>query len=170
MVVTTGCAVQTTALVRGRPSDVEGGALSVEGVVSKLRLGIEQGYERVARDGGRHGVLGLDLVARVGIIAALVESRCAAVSTLGEPSTCIADPWWFEVGPAVGVGLATPTANLALLGHAWIGAWADLRLWSASSYPVVRIEVQSDLYSGEARGAPQLTIGLGFVTDADVRW
>lgn len=170
---TTGCLMQTTAVVRGHPTRIEGGGVAVEALLSKLRLGIEEGYERVhdATDTERHGIAGFDLVARLGFVSLLIETRCevrpGTYLELRE-RTCLADPWWFDLGVAGGSGMALAISTSDLVGHAWIGAWADVRLWPTYQHPVLRVEVQRDAYSGSYVGNTQITVGIGWVMERDV--
>lgn len=167
----TGCLTQTTAAVRGT-SSVEGAGLAIEGLVSKLRFGVEWGYERVDDDGTEtSGMLGLDYVVRLGFVPLIIETRCHA-----RPGTylelreriCLADPWWFDIGLAAGFGPALSTGRSNLVGHGLVGAWADVRLWPTTQHPVLRIEVQRDGYSNRFVGGSQITVGLGWVFETDV--
>lgn len=169
---TTGSVVQTTAVVRGHPTRIDGGGLAAELLLSKLRFGIEEGYERVddATEPVRHGIAGFDIVARLGFVPLIIETRCEA-----KPGTylelrerrCFADPWWFDIGVAGGFGPALATATSDLVGHAWIGAWAEVRLWPTDQHPVLRIEVQRDAYSGDYVGNTQITVGIGWVMELE---
>lgn len=80
---------------------------------------------------------------------------------------CVAEPWWFEIGPAAGLGFGF--SRDGLVGHVWVGAWADIRLWPSRDHPVLRFELQGDGYSGPLRGDTQLTIGIGWVAEWNER-
>ena len=148
---TSGCLA--SANVRGSRNGFDGVGIAYEGPVSRLRFGVEAVYERVATDAERRGVFGYDATARVGFVSMVLRERCT--------ESCVVNPW-LDFGPGVGVGLAA-TGDLALLGHVWIGGWADVRVSNAHSFPVVRLELQQDGYSSEFRGDTQLVLGVGFV-------
>ncbi len=158
MLTASGCL--GAAHVRGGARGVVGAGVSAEGPVSKLRFGVESGYERTegSTSSGARGAIAADVTARIGLVSALRDSRCP---------TCVGMPW-VELGPAAGLGLAL-TGPTEAVGHAFAGTWLDVRLSSATSHPVLRIEVQRDAYSGADVGEIQLVVGLGYV-NWDVRW
>ena len=173
LVLLTGCLVQTTGLVRGPPGQIDGGGIGVEGLLSKLRFAIEMGYERVSdvTDSERHGMASFDYVGRLGFVPLVIEGRCQS-----KPGTylelrerfCFAEPWWFDIGVAGGFGPSLATSESDFVGHAWIGAWLDVRLWPTRQHPVLRVEARQDAYSGEYVGGAQIAVGLGWVFDYDV--
>ena len=151
LMATAGCL--GTVNTRGNSDGIDGLGVAAEGPVSKLRFGLEAVYERVSTDAERRGVFGYDATVRIGIVSAILEERC---------EFCVADPW-LDFGPAVGVGVAA-SGDLDLFKHGWIGGWADVRLSkNTRSYPIVRIELQRDDYSGAFRGDTQLVVGFGYV-------
>lgn len=144
--------------LRGGRSGLEGFGLGAEGPVAKLRVGTEAIWKivRGADSDKRHGVFGYDVTLRGGVVSAILEGRCE-----DDQGTCGEAPR-FDLGPGVGVGAAL-TGELDLVGHAWIGGWADVRVSSGESYWVIRAELQRDGYSGEVRGDTQVVLGIGYV-------
>lgn len=147
------------ALVRGSADhSVEGAAVGMEGPVSPLRIGTEGGYERLSTARGeRRGVAGMDVTLRAGLVSTILRERC---------ELCLTKPW-VDIGPTVGAGVAL-TGDLDMIGHAVGGGWLDVRLSRAASYPVVRFELQRDMYSSRVEGNTQFVVGLGYV-DWDMR-
>ncbi|MDX2092553.1 MAG: hypothetical protein SFX73_32110 [Kofleriaceae bacterium] len=127
----------------------------MEGPVSKLRFGYEMHGERVQSETEDEfrGVFGYDATLRLGIVSAVLEKRC------GEE--CPPKPW-FDIGPGAGLGFAV-NSDFDFMGHAWAGAWADVRLSSNDSYWVLRVELQQDAYSGDLRGDTQVVVGMGWL-------
>lgn len=141
-----GCWIHAGANVRGDADGVTGGALVAEGAVAHLRAGVDLAYDTVEGDDER-GALGSDAFVRFGAITYLRGLKV---------------PSWFDLGPAAGIGYGAD-GDLDVFGHAWLGIWTDVRLAPTRSYPVLRVELQGDVYTGDLRGGPQVVVGLGWV-------
>ena len=76
----TGC--MGYAAVRGGADDViDGAAVGYEGPVSRLRIGLEAGYERLpTASGEQRGVAGYDATLRLGFISTVLDAAPSAVS------------------------------------------------------------------------------------------
>jgi hypothetical protein len=154
-----GCMGQV--LARGSADHlVEGAAVGMEAPILPLRIGTEAGYERLATpDGERRGVAGVDVTLRAGLVSTILRERCYY---------CPHKPW-VELGPMLGAGLAL-TGDLDMIGHGVGGGWLEIRLSPASSYAVLRVELQRDMYSSRVEGNTQLVVGLGYIDwDMDLR-
>ena len=136
---------------------IEGATVGMEGPVSvsALRIGTEMGYERLSSASGeRLGVGGMDVTLRAGLVFMLLDKPC--------PDFCPAVKPWVDFCPSLGAGLAS-TGDLDMIGHGVGGGWLDVRLSKASSYPVMRLELQHDMYSSRVEGNTQFVVGLGWV-------
>ena len=131
----------------------------MEAPVSRLRFGTEMVWERLLAtgDSGEHrGVLVQDYTLRTGVVSAILEGRCK------DDEGCAPVRPWFDFGGGAGLGYAL-TGDFHLLGHGWLGGWADVRLSPGKSYAVLRVELQRDGYTSEVRGDTQLVVGVGWV-------
>jgi hypothetical protein len=142
-------------LVRGSSDHpVEGAAVGMESLAFPLRIGFEGGYERASTPSGeRRGLAGMDVTLRAGLVSTVLRERC--------PTSCFVEPW-VDFGPAVGAGVAL-TGDLDMIGRAMGGGWLDVRLSPAPSYPVVRLELQRDMYSSRVEDSTQFVVALGYV-------
>lgn len=118
----------------------------------QLGLGAFGQTEHRTDDSSSHTVGGVDLIARLSLFGALNTTDDHTFEH------------WFDLGGEGGIGGGVVgSGSPAALGHAWVGGWIDVGLWTGDTYPVLVLGIRRQTSTQPWESTTIATIGLGWM-------